>query len=235
MTEFAALSVDALIAFALREGFERIDDTDTDAAPGLAAVVELQHRGDRVALDRAIELLFSDKPLQRRFGVRVLARSEPTRARPNPLGSRNRWRRCSSWSSAKARPTSIAEIARAFGYRGDPRAIPVLVSWATHPHQPVRFGVAAALAALAERRLTKRAMSNASCLTSSRRSGPVRDYAMWSINQRGHDPKRSGRPFEPMSTTRTRAPQLRRGAAAADSMATGLGRGLRRAAAPTPT
>jgi HEAT repeat protein len=185
MTEFGELSVDALLALALREGFDEAGDAEPE--PGLAAVVELQHRGDRAALDRSIELLSSHRAVERRLGVLVLGEITDHPRSPEPAWVAESMEALLDLAEREHDDDVLAEIARAFGYRGDRSAIPLLLSWATHPHQPVRFGVAAALASLGgadspeaddvERVLLALAEDE---------SGAVRDYAMWSLNQRAH-------------------------------------------------
>ncbi|MBO9532235.1 MAG: HEAT repeat domain-containing protein [Solirubrobacteraceae bacterium] len=185
MTEFGALTVEELFAYALREGFDEIGDDEW--APGVSAIVELQHRGDRAALERSIELLSSVHPIERRLGVQVLAE-----IREHPRAIEPGWMSESVESLLQLADREedvavLAEVARAFGYRGDHRAIPVLLRWVGHPAQPVRFGVASSLASLgnassAEAADVERVLL---CLAEDE-SGAVRDYALWSLNERGH-------------------------------------------------
>jgi HEAT repeat protein len=130
---------DELIRVALTE----LDLADEEL-PATAALIALQARPTREVLDRACDLCRSVDVDERRLGVVVLAelRDVPT---AEPAFVEESMQVLLALAATEPNTDVLAEVARAFGFRRDPRAAEPLLAWRGHPQQPMRFHVACSL------------------------------------------------------------------------------------------
>lgn len=76
----------------------------------------------------------------------------------------------------------LVEVARAFGWRGDPRGARPLLGWRDHPDQRMRFFVAASLKSCRNDDNEAQVISALVELTSDE-DGAVRDYALFGLRE----------------------------------------------------
>jgi HEAT repeat protein len=76
----------------------------------------------------------------------------------------------------------LAEVARAFGYRRDPRGVRPLLAWRDHPAQPMRFFVACALPRCRTVDNEEQVVGALIELTDDE-DGAVRDYALFGLHE----------------------------------------------------
>ncbi|HVO97521.1 MAG TPA: HEAT repeat domain-containing protein [Bryobacteraceae bacterium] len=155
--------IEALFSRTLVENF----DTE-DAMEALRA---LQSRGSRDVLEYATAWCKSDEPLKRSSGVIVLGQ----------LGDAEPYGVIAEMLKAELDPGAIHSAISALGHLGDLRAIPLILPYADHVAQEVRFSLAVALGTFAN---DPRAISCLLQLTSDV-DDDVRDWAVFSLGVLG--------------------------------------------------
>jgi HEAT repeat protein len=169
--------VDELVRVALAE----LDLPDDELGSATGALVALQCRPTREVLDRARELCRSADADERRLGVRVLGElSDPAAARPAFVGESMEV----LLALAETEPDTdvLVEVARAFGYRSDPRAVEPLLGWRRHGEPSMRFFVACSLRSCSTPYNTTRVVEALVELTGDE-DGAVRDYALFGLRE----------------------------------------------------
>jgi HEAT repeat protein len=173
-------SVDELIRVALAE----FDLSDEEFRSATAALVALQFRPTREVLDRACELCRSADVDERRLGVRVLGElrdlADPAAALPAFVDESMEV----LLALAATEPDSevLIEVARAFGYRHDARAVGPLLGWRSHEESSIRFFVACSLPRCSTRD-NKALVVNALIELAGDEDGAVRDYALFGLRE----------------------------------------------------
>jgi HEAT repeat protein len=168
---------DELIRVALTE----LDLSDEELRSATAAVVALQFRPTREVLDRACELCRSADVDERRLGVLVLAelREVPT---ADPAFVDESMEVLLALAATEPNIEVLAEVARAFGFRGDPRAVEPLLAWRGHPEQSMRFYVACSLRHCRTGDNEPQVVDALIELTDDH-DGAVRDYALFGLRE----------------------------------------------------
>ncbi len=118
---------DELIRVALTE----LDLSDEQLRPATAAVVALQFRPTREVLDRACDPCRSADVDERRLGVLVLGelRDLADVAAARPAFVEESMQMLLALAATEPNTDVLAEMARAFGFRNDPRAVERSSAW----------------------------------------------------------------------------------------------------------
>jgi HEAT repeat protein len=105
------------------------------------AVHALRRIGTREVLETASAWCRSDEPLKRARGADVLAQLGEAADHPFPEESFNA---VAAMAENEKRIQPLAAAIQSLGHIGDPRAIPLLLRYSTHPESEIRFAVACA-------------------------------------------------------------------------------------------
>ncbi len=108
------------------------------------AVHALRRIGSREVLDIASEWSRSDEPLKRARGADVLAQLGKTAEHPENNFPEDSFNVIAVLAESEKHIQPLSSAIQALGHIGDPRAIPLLVRYSTHPKSEVRFAVACA-------------------------------------------------------------------------------------------
>lgn len=108
------------------------------------AVHALRQIGSREVFDRAAAWCRSDEPLQRARGAEVLAQLGCTSDHPENNFPEESFNVVAALAESEKRIQPLSSAIHALGHIGDPRAIPLLVRYGTHPESEIRFAVACA-------------------------------------------------------------------------------------------
>ncbi|GAA0904722.1 HEAT repeat domain-containing protein [Virgisporangium aurantiacum] len=148
------------------------------------ALVALQARPTREVLDRACDLCRSANADERRLGVLVLAELHDLAdvAAAGPAFVEESMEVLLALAATEPNTDVLAEVARAFGYRHDPRAVEPLLAWRGHPDDSVRFYVACSLPCCRARDNEQRVV-DALIELSDDEDGAVRDYALFGLRE----------------------------------------------------
>ena len=152
--------------------------------PATAAVVALQCRPTREVLDRACELCRSADADERRLGVLVLGELCEPDDGPGvrPAFVEESMEVLLTLAARESNVEVLAEVARAFGYRRDPLAVPPLLAWRHHVEQPIRFYVACSMPNCCTQD-TEPQVLEALIELSEDDDGAVRDYALFGLRE----------------------------------------------------
>ena len=131
---------DELIRVALTE----LDLSDEELRSATAASTALQFRPTREVLDRACDLCRSADVDERRLGVVVLGELYDVPA-AGPAFVEESMEVLLALAATELNNDVLAEVARAFGFRQDPRAVEPLLAWRGHPEDAIRLYVACSL------------------------------------------------------------------------------------------
>lgn len=130
------MQIDDLFAQTLKGEYD-------DEAPW-HAVHALRHIGSREVLETATDWCRSDEPLKRARGADVLAQLGRTADHPENIFPEESFSVVMALAENEKPIQPLASAIQALGHIGDPRAIPLLVRYATHPEAEIRFAVACA-------------------------------------------------------------------------------------------
>jgi HEAT repeat protein len=130
---------------------------------------------------RACELCRSADVDERRLGVRVLAELRDVAA-ARPAFVEESMQMLLALAATEQNTDVLAEVARAFGFRGDPRAVEPLLGWRGHPAQLMRLCVACSLPRCGTRDNEPRVVGALIELTDDY-DGEVRDYALFGLRE----------------------------------------------------
>jgi HEAT repeat protein len=108
------------------------------------AVHALQDIGSREVLETASDWCRSDEPLKRARGADVLAQLGKTADHPENNFPEESFSAVVAMAENEKHIQPHASAIQALGHIGDPRAIPLLVRYSTHPESEIRFAVACA-------------------------------------------------------------------------------------------
>jgi HEAT repeat protein len=108
------------------------------------AVHALRHIGSREVLETATDWCRSDEPLKRARGADVLAQLGRTADHPENIFPEESFSVVMALAENEKPIQPLASAIQALGHIGDPRAIPLLVRYGTHPEAEIRFAVACA-------------------------------------------------------------------------------------------
>ncbi|WP_204014345.1 HEAT repeat domain-containing protein [Virgisporangium aurantiacum] len=172
--------VDELVRVALAE----FDLSDEELRSATGALVALQFRPTREVLDRACELCRSADADERRLGVRVLGElrdlDDPAAALPAFVGESMEV--LLALAATEPDTDVLIEVARAFGYRRDPRAVEPLLGWRRHEDPSIRFFVACSLRRCSTQDNEAQVVDALIELTGDE-DGAVRDYALFGLRE----------------------------------------------------
>lgn len=113
------------------------------------AVHELRHIGSREVLETASDWCRSDAPLKRARGAAVLAQLGHTADHLENSFPEESFNVVSALAESEKHIEPLSSAIHALGHIGDPRAIPLLVRYGTHPESEIRFAVACACGSFA--------------------------------------------------------------------------------------
>lgn len=148
-----------------------------------AAVTALQEWPTKEVRKAAVKALRSSDPRRRRVGVLVLGELRF----PDPAGRRPAFpgksiRALLALAQTETDVDVVIELARALGYRRDPRALPTLLRWVGHEHASVRFFVACSLP-MAVSDETEQQVVDALITLAGDGDSRVRDYALFGLSE----------------------------------------------------
>jgi HEAT repeat protein len=171
---------DELIRVALAE----FDLSDEELRSATAALVALQFRPTREVLHRACDLCRSGDVDERRLGVRVLGElrdlADPAAALPAFVDESMEV--LLALAATELDTEVLIEVARAFGYRQDPRAVEPLLVWRGHEEPSIRFFVACSLPRCSTQENQAQVVEALIELTGDE-DGAVRDYALFGLRE----------------------------------------------------
>lgn len=172
--------VDELIRVALAE----LDLPDEELGSATAAVVALQFRPTREVLDRACDLCRSADADERRLGVLVLGelRDLAVPAAALPAFVEESMEVLLALAATEPDTDVLIEVARAFGYRRDPRAVEPLLGWRDHEESSIRVYVACSLPGCSSPDNEAQVVDALIELTGDE-DGAVRDYALFGLRE----------------------------------------------------
>ncbi len=161
--------------------------TELDVAwgePSTGAVVALQFRPTREVLERAGELCQSASGDERRLGVHILAELQELEhvGEYRPAFREESMDVLLGLAEREQDTDVLVEVARAFGYRRDPRALEPLLRYRDHPEQPMRFFVACSLRSCRTEDNEDQVVGALIELTNDD-DGAVRDYALFGLRE----------------------------------------------------
>lgn len=167
-----------LFATALRE----LDEDPAEySAP--SALVALQARPTLDVVERAIEFMGSSDSDERLLGVHVLAElREGQGGGYVPAHVDRSVTALLDCAELEFDDEILAQIARALGYRQDPRGLPILLEWLDHDDERIRFHVARALPSCATIE-TEDVVAKALVQLTRDDDADVRDYALFGFPQ----------------------------------------------------
>ena len=122
---------------------ETLNGEYDDEAPW-HAVHALQDIGSREVLETAADWCRSDEPLKRARGADVLAQLGCAADHPENNFPEESSSAVVAMAENEKHIQPLASAIQALGHIGDPRAIPLLVRYSTHPESEIRFAVACA-------------------------------------------------------------------------------------------
>jgi HEAT repeat protein len=171
-------TTDELIRVALAE----LELSDEEVSTG--AVVALQFRPTREVLGKATALCRSANPNERWLGVRVLGelRDLEDVAAARPAFLEESMEVLLELAESEQDIDVLAEIARAFGYRRDPRGAAPLLRWRHHHETLMRFSVAFSLPGCRTAE-TEPEIVRALLELTDDEDGDIRDYALFGLNE----------------------------------------------------
>lgn len=168
----------------IRVALAEFDLSDEELPSATAALVALQFRPTREVLDRACDLCRSADADERRLGVRVLGElrdlDDPAAALPAFVGESMEV--LLALAATEPDTDVLIEVARAFGYRHDPRAVEPLLAWRGHEEPSIRFFVACSLPRCTTRDNEAQVVDALIELTGDE-DGAVRDYALFGLRE----------------------------------------------------
>lgn len=145
------------------------------------AVHELRRIGSREVFDRAAELTRSGEPLARARGVDVLAQLGRTFEHPTNSFAAESYAVVSDLIRHETNPRPLGSAISALGHLGNSLALPLILSFTTHPNAEIRFHVACALGSFPNDDRSVRAL-----LTLTQDSdNDVRDWATFGLGTLG--------------------------------------------------
>ncbi|GIH04014.1 hypothetical protein Rhe02_20810 [Rhizocola hellebori] len=171
---------DELFRVALTE----LDLSDEELRSATAAVVALQSRPTREVLDRACELCRSADVDERRLGVAVLGelRDFADVASAGPAFVEESMQMLLALAATEPNTDVLVEVARAFGFRMDPRAVEPLLAWRGHVEPSMRLFVACSLRSCRTPDNEARVVDALIELTGDT-DGEVRDFALFGLRE----------------------------------------------------
>lgn len=180
-----------------------LDGVLDEPGPGLTALLALQNRPTLEVLETAAELCSAFDQDERLLGVVVLAELQDTSHRGGyqPALVEESLTPLLELAERETDDEVIAQVARAFGFRQDPRALPILLGWAEHAAQPVRFFVTCSLRSCSTPE-SEAVVADALIELSRDESGAVRDYALFAFDELRLDSE----PVRQAALDRTRDP-----------------------------
>jgi HEAT repeat protein len=135
------MQIDDLFAKTLKGEYD-------DEAPW-QAVHALRHIGSREVLEAASAWCRSDDPLRRARGADVLAQLGRTSDHPENNFPEESFAAVAPLAENEKHLQPLSSAIQALGHIADPRAIPLLVRYHTHPKSEIRFAVACACGSFA--------------------------------------------------------------------------------------
>ena len=135
------VSTDELFAETLKGEYD-------DEAPW-HAVNALRRVGSREVLKTASDWCRSDEPRKRARGADVLAQLGETADHPENSFPEESFNIVAALAESEKHIEPLSSAVHALGHIGDPRAIPLLVRYSTHPKAEIRFAVACACGSFA--------------------------------------------------------------------------------------
>ncbi len=114
------------------------------------AVHALQDIGSREVFDIASDWCRSDEPLKRARGADVLAQLGKTADHPENNFPEESFKAVVALAESEKQIQPLSSAIHALGQIGDPRAIPLLVRYSSHPESEIRFAVATACGSFAD-------------------------------------------------------------------------------------
>ncbi|AWZ07249.1 hypothetical protein DRB96_24795 [Streptomyces sp. ICC1] len=166
-------TADELFAGAFRE-----IAADADAVPCLIA---LHGRPTREVFERAARLLACEDPVERELGARVLRELGPYDAEGRRPFHTETVDVVVAEMGDEPDPGVLGWMISVLGYHRARRALDLVLDLQSHPAQPVRFAVAAALPGLADPERTERRVLEALLRLAEDDSGAVRWYALYAL------------------------------------------------------
>jgi HEAT repeat protein len=168
----------------IRVALAELDLPDEELRSATAALVALQFRPTREVLDRACDLCRSADADERRLGVRVLGElrdlADPAAALPAFV--EESMEVLLALAATEPDTDVLIEVARAFGYRNDPRAVEPLLAWRGHEEPSIRFFVACSLPRCGNQDSEAQVVEALVELTGDE-DGGVRDYALFGLRE----------------------------------------------------
>ncbi len=113
------------------------------------AVHALRDIGSREVLEIASDWCQSNDPLQRARGADVLAQLGKTADHPENTFPEQSFNAVLALAESEKHIQPLSSAIHALGHIGDPRSIPILVRYSTHPQAEIRFAVACACGSFA--------------------------------------------------------------------------------------
>ncbi|MGW3654657.1 HEAT repeat domain-containing protein [Streptomyces sp. NPDC005151] len=171
-----AATDDELFVKALHE--ISMEDTEDDPLPALEA---LQDRPTLYVFERAARLLAHESPDERELGARILRELGPYDAEGCRPFTAKTIKVIVAEMPDEPDPWILGWMISALGYHNAQEALDLVLSYQTHAAQPVRFSVAAALPALADREHTEDRVVEALLKLSEDDNEAVRWYALYAL------------------------------------------------------
>ncbi len=156
-----------------------------DPEQGTGAVIALQERPTPEVLQRATVLTRSASPSERRLGIQILGELNEF-APGTPAMIDETMEVLLGLAETETDEDVLAEVARAFAYRQDPRGVDPLLGWLRSPVQRLRFFVAFGASTVYSPESADR-IDAALLELAGDASDAIRDYARWSIRLLGLD------------------------------------------------
>lgn len=171
-------STEELFATALVESVESWDGVGGSTS----ALLALHARPTVDVVDAAVELLDSSDSDERLLGVAVLAELRDVNRDHAPACVDRSVAALLDRADVEFDDEVLAQIARALGYRRDPRGLSTLLQWLDHDDERVRFHVACALPTCSTTE-TENVVAAALIQLTRDADADVRDYALFGFPQ----------------------------------------------------
>ncbi len=165
--------IDALFAQTLTGNY------DDEAA--WEAVCALRRVGTKEVFDKAAEWCESTNPLIRARGVDVLAQLGKTVEHPSNNFPEESYSVITGLLQRETEPRPLAAAIAALGHLDNPRAVPLIINFHSHPNPEVRFDVAFALGCFPNETLSVETLLHLMKDT----EGDVRDWATFGLGVLG--------------------------------------------------
>lgn len=138
--------------------FQKTLEGDYDDHGPWNAVSELRRIGSREVFEIARQWCGSEDPLRRTRGLNIIAQLGKTAEHPRNNFPAESFEIVSTLLSGEKELQPLSSAIAALGHLGDPRAVPLIAQFCSHPSAEIRFSVACALGSYPNESLSVQAL-----------------------------------------------------------------------------